>query len=25
VPHFVIEGDIITINTDTHEYMARTK
>jgi elongation factor P len=25
VPHFVIEGDTITINTETHEYMARTK
>jgi elongation factor P len=25
VPHFVAEGDTITINTDTHEYMARTK
>jgi elongation factor P len=25
VPHFVTEGDTITINTDTHEYMARTK
>jgi elongation factor P len=25
VPHFVAEGDTITINTETHEYMARTK
>ncbi|HEV3110760.1 MAG TPA: elongation factor P [Candidatus Binataceae bacterium] len=25
VPHFVTEGDTITINTETHEYMARTK
>jgi elongation factor P len=25
VPHFVAEGDTITINTDTHEYMARSK
>jgi len=25
VPHFVNEGDIITINTETHEYMARAK
>lgn len=25
VPHFVVEGDTITINTETHEYMARAK
>ncbi len=25
VPHFVAEGDTITINTETREYMARTK
>lgn len=25
VPHFVSEGDVITINTETHEYMARAK
>jgi elongation factor P len=25
VPHFVAEGDTITINTETHEYLARTK
>ncbi len=25
VPHFVSEGDTITINTETHEYMARAK
>ncbi|MGH7948735.1 MAG: elongation factor P [Candidatus Binataceae bacterium] len=25
VPHFVAEGDTITINTETHEYMARSK
>ncbi len=25
VPHFVVEGDTITINTETHEYMARIK
>ncbi|HZP45631.1 MAG TPA: elongation factor P [Candidatus Binataceae bacterium] len=25
VPHFVSEGDVITINTDTKEYVSRTK
>jgi elongation factor P len=25
VPHFVNEGDVITINTDTKEYVSRTK
>jgi elongation factor P len=25
VPHFVSEGDVITINTETREYMARAK
>ncbi len=25
VPHFVAEGDLITINTETHEYLSRTK
>src|SRR5215472_12789134 len=25
VPHFVTEGDIITISTDTHEYLSRSK
>jgi len=25
VPHFVNEGDVITINTETHEYVSRTK
>ncbi|HUY28475.1 MAG TPA: elongation factor P [Candidatus Binataceae bacterium] len=25
VPHFVNEGDTITINTETHEYLSRTK
>jgi elongation factor P len=25
VPHFVNEGDIITINTETKEYVSRTK
>ena len=25
VPHFVNEGDMITINTETHEYLSRTK
>ncbi|MGH7906614.1 MAG: elongation factor P [Candidatus Binataceae bacterium] len=25
VPHFVAEGDVITINTETHEYVARAK
>lgn len=25
VPHFVSEGDLITINTETHEYLSRTK
>ena len=25
VPHFVNEGDMITINTETHEYLSRSK
>jgi hypothetical protein len=25
VPHFVAEGDTITINTETHEYLSRSK
>jgi elongation factor P len=25
VPHFVTEGDIVTINTETHEYLSRSK
>jgi len=25
VPHFVSEGDVLTIKTDTHEYVARAK
>jgi elongation factor P len=25
VPHFVTEGDIVTINTETHEYVSRSK
>lgn len=25
VPHFITEGEVITINTETHEYMARAK
>jgi hypothetical protein len=25
VPHFVQEGETITINTETREYMARAK
>ena len=25
VPHFVVEGDTITINTETREYLSRTK
>jgi len=25
VPHFVTEGDTITINTETHEYLSRSK
>ena len=25
VPHFVAEGDVITINTETNEYLSRTK
>jgi elongation factor P len=25
VPHFVAEGDVITINTETHEYVSRAK
>jgi len=25
VPHFVSEGDVITINTETGEYQSRTK
>jgi elongation factor P len=25
VPHFVAEGEVITINTETHEYVARAK
>jgi elongation factor P len=25
VPHFVNEGDVITINTETHEYAGRGK
>lgn len=25
VPHFVQEGDVITINTETHEYQSRSK
>ncbi|HKV55790.1 MAG TPA: elongation factor P [Candidatus Binataceae bacterium] len=25
VPHFVAEGDVITINTETHEYVSRSK
>jgi len=25
VPHFVAEGDLITINTETNEYVSRTK
>jgi len=25
VPHFVVEGDIITINTENNEYLSRTK
>jgi len=25
VPHFVNEGDVITINTETKEYVSRTK
>jgi elongation factor P len=25
VPHFVVEGDIVTINTETHEYLSRSK
>jgi elongation factor P len=25
VPHFVTEGDIITINTENNEYLSRTK
>jgi len=25
VPHFIVEGEVITINTETHEYMARAK
>jgi elongation factor P len=25
VPHFVSEGDIVTISTETHEYLARSK
>ena len=25
VPHFVNEGDVITINTETREYASRTK
>jgi elongation factor P len=25
VPHFVVEGDVITINTENNEYLSRTK
>jgi len=25
VPHFVQEGDVITINTETREYQSRSK
>ena len=25
VPHFVSEGDVLTINTETHDYVARAK
>jgi hypothetical protein len=25
VPHFVTEGDTITINTETREYLSRSK